>query len=308
MALSSTIKLINTMEWAKKLNFGRNAGLGNSLEPALTSANIILQTLLSPPFSWRWNRVVTGFITTAGQQDYTLFNWDKDFTLTLGYVTVDNFGNCQSLTTAGQSGSSTPTWNNTVGGTTLESVNGGTAIWTNLGPIGVSVSSLYSFAWIENVSVQDTFQGTPKWMQISSKLDLALDSAQGRPVFISAQGDDGDGNITFRLMSVPDAAYPVAITIQQKPPLFTSLNQTWAPVPDEFSHIFSWGFLSLMWLFADDPRFSSANSKFVTQLLGSSSGLSETEKNIFLNIWQAQTGQPIRLVDRLQQGIQASGN
>lgn len=290
------------MEWAKKLNFGRRSAIGNFLEPALTSANTIMQTIMGPPFAWRWNRVATGFITVAGQQDYTLINWSAGLAVQTGWMAVDDSGNCQMVTTPGSTGTSAPAWNHTKGGTTTES---GGVVWTNMGPIGVPVSQTYNLGFIESVSVQDTVNGATKWFEITNQLNLALDSSQGRPRFISAQSDDGNGNITFRLMMIPDKAYPVAITMQQKPPVFTSTGQTWSPIPDEYARIYNWGFLSLMWLFADDPRFGVANQKFVSQLLSTSEGLSETQRNIFLQGWQQQTGQTVYNVDRLQQGIQA---
>ena len=300
---SSSNTLLRTMEWAKKLNFGRSSAIGNFLEPAMTSANTVMQTILGPPFAWRWNRVVTGFVTTSGQQDYTLFNWQASTAVSLGWVTVDDAGNCQSVTTAGSTGVSAPSWNHTKGSTTTD--NG--AVWTNLGSIGTKVSQTYSMGFIENISVQDTVNNASKWFQITNQLDLALDSSQARPRFISAQGDDGNGNITFRMMPVPDRSYPVAITLQQDPPLFTSTGQTWAPIPDEYARIYNWGFLSLMWLFADDPRFAIANQKFISQLLGTAEGLDETKKNIFLQGWQQNTGQATSNSDKMQQGYQARG-
>ena len=59
MALSS-VTISDTIEWAKKLSFNRNSAIGNNIEPALTSANMVMQTVLGPPFlgggtirSWR---------------------------------------------------------------------------------------------------------------------------------------------------------------------------------------------------------------------------------------------------------------
>jgi hypothetical protein len=289
------------VEWSKKFTFGRSSVLGNFLEPAMTSANTVMQTILGAPFAWRWNRVITGFVTTAGQQDYTLFSYKASTNVKAGWLTVDDAGNSQKCTTAGATGSSAPTWNHTLNSTTTD----GTVTWTNLGPInGTTASNVYSFGWIETSSVQDS---NNKWYEMTSRLSLGLDSQQGRPGFIAAQGDDGQGNITFRLMPAPSAAYPVVLTLQQKPPLFTGVSQTWTPIPDEYSHIYNWGFLSLMWLFSDDPRFGLANQKFVAQLLGASEGLSETQVNIFLGQWQAITGQPISNQDRMQQGYQSRG-
>jgi hypothetical protein len=272
----------------------------------MTSANLVLQTILGAPFAWRWNRKVTGFITTQGQQDYTIFNWTATFAVSTGWVLVDSNGNCQSVTTAGTTGSTIPTFNATKGSTTTD----GSAVWTNLGSINTPVSTTYNFDWIETTSIQLLNPNTqsPYWKEIPSKLCLSLDSAQSPPNYISAQSDDGNGNVTFRLMPVPDMSYPVAITIQQKPPILDSVNATWTPIPDEYSRLYTWGFVALMLFFGDDvSRFQLANQKFIASLLGASQGLSQTQINIFLQGWSAITGQPIVNEDRVQQGTQARG-
>lgn len=300
---ASTIKLYNTMEFAKRMNFNKPSAIGNQIEPAASSANMVAQAMMGPPFSWRWNRVVTGFITTPGQQDYTIFNWQKSFYVPAGWVIVDTLGNCQSCTVGGNTGTTYPTaFSTTVGGTTVD----GSAVWTNLGSIGVPTSSNYRFGWIETVSVQDVTLDPAKWFEIQFNLVLGLDSTQARPGRVAAQADDGNGNITFRMMPVPDEAYPVVITLQQKPLLFTSTQQTWTPIPDDYSHIFNWGFLSLMWLFADDTRFTTANQKFVAALLSANEGLSETQRNIWLNSWN-QMAEDVRNQNRMSQGQQARG-
>jgi len=300
---SSSYTLLQSTEWVKRFIFQRPVAIGNYLEPAITSANIILQTILGAPFKWRWNRAVIGFVTQAGVQDYTIFNWTANTAVRVGYVLVDSNGFSQQVTTAGTTGSSLPTFNQTVGGTTAD----GTAVWTNMGSIGVShFNTTYNFGWIENASVRDVNQNTCNfaWVQISPKIDLALDSAQARPHSISAEFDDGNGNTTFRLMPAPDKAYPVSITIQQKPPVIASLQDTWAPIPDEYSRLYNWGFLALMYMFADDTRFQFANQKFIANLLSTSEGLTETEVNIMLNNWQQITGASTVMTDNIAQGRQ----
>ena len=302
---NSSIQLLQTIEFSKRFIFQRRVNFGNFNEPAISSANTVLQTITGPPFAWPWNRVVTGFVCTPGIQDYTIFNWQAGTAVSLGYVLVDSNGNCQSVTTAGTTGSSLPSWNATTGQITTD---GSTVVWTNLGLIGLSNPSVsYNFSWIEtaSVNVQEPNLSGLSWKEISLKNVLAVDSASSRPHDIAPQFTDVNGNITFRLMPVPDQAYPVSITLQQAAPLFTRISQVWAPVPDYFSHIFNWGFLSLMFMFSDDPgRSQFANQKFIAHLLSSNQGLSQTERNIFLSTWQNISGQPIILPATIQQGLQ----
>src|ERR1700679_837194 len=140
MAGSSTNTLLQTMEWAKKFNFNRSSAIGNFGEPALTSANLIAQTMLGAPFFWRWNRTIIGFITTAGQQDYTVFNYLPSTAVKLGWFTIDDAGNCQKCTTAGTTGSSVPTWNHTLNATTTD----GSVTWTNMGFVLAEATGSYT--------------------------------------------------------------------------------------------------------------------------------------------------------------------
>src|SRR5690348_15429387 len=68
--MASTITLQSTLNWAQAFLGYAPLNIGTNNEPALSSANLILQTILSPPFRWRWNRATTSFVTIAGTQDY----------------------------------------------------------------------------------------------------------------------------------------------------------------------------------------------------------------------------------------------
>ncbi len=304
---NSSITVLQTVEWAKRFVFRRPLALGNFLEPAITSANTILQTVVGAPFAWRWNRVTTGFITNPGQQDYTIFNWTAITQVSIGYVLVDSNGFSQQVTTAGPTGSTIPSpFNTTVGGTTTD----GSAVWTNKGAIGVSnLSQTYSLNWIENASIQEKDANTCAlvWKQITPHIDLAFETQTARPAHISAQYDVGNNNVTFRLMPCPDTNYPVVIQLQQKPPIIDGLDDTWAPIPDEYSRLYNWGFLSFMYQFADDQRWQMAGQKFITNLLSTAEGLTDTQLNIFLNNWEQVTGAPTVKGQNLQQGHQAKG-
>jgi hypothetical protein len=165
-----------------------------------------------------------------------------------------------------------------------------------------------TFGWIETAVIQDLTQTPAAWMEIDSKIVAGRDSASGRPHTIAAQLDNGAGQITFRVLpGSPDQAYPAELTIQKKAVLLTALANTWSPIPDEYSYIYNYGFLALIFLYADDPRFQWANQKFVAHLLAANEGLTETEISIFLNQWQSTVGDFAARAVRAQQAQQARG-
>jgi len=64
--VSSSVTLQNTVNWAKAfIEMQPVEILG--MEPALSSANLVLQTILNPPLAWPWNRSTTSY--TSSQQD-----------------------------------------------------------------------------------------------------------------------------------------------------------------------------------------------------------------------------------------------
>ena len=67
--------------------------------------------------------------------------WPSLTNVALGTTLVDTNNNTQVVTTAGTTGSSQPTWNAVVGGTTSEAGAGGTAVWTNYGSVAAAAAS-----------------------------------------------------------------------------------------------------------------------------------------------------------------------
>lgn len=133
--------------------------------------------------------------------------------------------------------------------------------------------------WLEKASVKDS---NGNEFEIDLKLVLSKSSEQGHPQHVSAQLDDNAGNITFRLLPVPDAVYTVTLTYQKKATLFTALTGTWAPIPDELSYLYQKGFLAMALELADDPRAALETQLFLRQVIAANAGLKDSEKNIFL--------------------------
>jgi hypothetical protein len=310
----STKTIQNTIDFCKRLNFMRNPVIGNSLEPALTAATIVLQVILGPPFEWWWNSeelvftcnpvpnsatstavtVSNGLLTVTAAN--TFIPGQLILPSALATLTQLN-GFLIEIATANAAGFTA----------NVQGISNGTdtvGTFTNLTTQDYTIPAPV-FSHIEHASVLDlSSTGAPlKWYELTVKNDLSLETSQNRPMFISPEIEDGNGNVTFRVASAPDKKYPITLHVQLAAPAVTSINQTWAPLPDFMQYIYTWGFMALMWQFADDPqRAAWANSKFVTALLARADGLDDEQKNIFLNNWdELRMGfGPMK-----QQGIQA---
>lgn len=140
------------------------------------------------------------------------------------------------------------------------------------------------FGWIEKAYLTfPVIDGNPgRSIELSNELVLASEILTNQPSTISAQLDDDNGNITFRIFPPPDRAYTLYIIYQKAAAKFTSLSQTWAPLPDYTSYLFHQGFKALCYEYMGDERFGFALQLFMQQLVAANEGLSETEKNIFL--------------------------
>lgn len=66
--MPSSITIQQTINWALPF-LEQQPLLINGMQPALSSAQLVLQTILGPPFSWPWNRGIIVF--TAANQDTT---------------------------------------------------------------------------------------------------------------------------------------------------------------------------------------------------------------------------------------------
>lgn len=317
MAVSNR-KIADTINFAKRLCFNHNPVIGNSLEPALTAANIVIQTILGPPFYYWWN--VEELVFTCSTIAPTATS--STSTIVAGVLTVtaaNSFGVGALVTAAGFTGTLAPLNGILI---SIQSVLGTAPSYTGFtalvpfGTIGPDTSAAtftsattqdyvvappagYNtvggatqgwFSHIEHTSVYDISNlAAPNWMELTVKENLSLNSTSGRPTFISPESEDANGNVTFRVMPSPNKNYPVSIHVMLTPPLITSINQTWAPLPDYLENVYTLGFLSWMMAFNDDPRAPMYSSQFKAAVLARQDGISLEDRDIFLNNWDMLT-------------------
>ena len=60
-------------------------------------------------------------------------------------------------------------------------------------------------------------------------------------------------------------------------------------LPDYLQNVYSLGFVSWMMAFNDDPRAPMYNSQFKAAVLARQDGLTDEQRNIFLNQWDMLT-------------------
>ena len=187
-------------------------------DPAFSNADWVMQTILAPPFAWRWNR------TTASLQ--------------------------------------VPTFSTIIGVTDYK-------------------VALPSFGWIEKATCYDPLNGYSA-QELQVGLIIAGETLPNQPTRIAAVLDDDGGNITFRIFPAPDKIYAIVVESQNAAQLFTSVAQTWAPIPDYLSYIFNSGFQAQAYDYMGDPRSGQAMQIFYTQLAGVAEGLDASQKNLWL--------------------------
>jgi hypothetical protein len=312
--MPSTIPLSRTIELATRYNYNAPLLYVNSGALAFSLGDEVRQFLLSAPFGWRWNRAEVAPITCLpGVTDYTVnipdFGWlERAWILfpSAAGTPIQVFNSMNILSITAVAGVVTATVNGNplnfgfkIGQTiSVEQVTDTTFnAFQTLQISGLGVNTItYSQAGtgitssggiIFNISnltvpvITTTGQPLPT-KELSISNTLAQESVLGQPGFISVIADDNNGNITFRLMMAPDQAYTLYIIYQKAAPTFGAVTDTWDPLPDYMEYIFNKGFLAKAYEYKGDERFAFVWQEFLKMAVASNDGLSETEKNIFL--------------------------
>ena len=312
--MASTISLKHTIDLATRYNYNTPILFVNSGELAYSLGDEVRQFLLAPPFGWRWNRAeLPPIVCQAGETDYTVsvpdFGWLErawiqyppssgtptqilnsmgilSISATAGVVTAIVNGN--PLDFGFKTGQTVSVQN--VTDTTFNTFQ--TLTVSSLGPNSITYSqagtgALSSGGIIFNISTLPVpavnSDGTPQQTKELTVVDtLAQETVLGQPAFISTVGDDNNGNITFRLMMVPDRPYVLYLFYQKAAGTFGSTTDSWSPIPDYMSYLFNKGFLAKTYEYRGDERFAFTWQEFLKMTVAACDGMSETSKNIFL--------------------------
>lgn len=295
------------LQWA-------NLTIGDNFEPALTAANMTLQTIVGPPFVWPWNRQVTSFIAQTGLQDYNAsianYGWLESATIQSAaiitsvtvvgnvavYQAVNNFSNQDGF----QAGVTTAK----ITGCTTSALNGVQVL---------QAADATSFTC--NITTGDIIESEAGAKALSGKI-LPLEitwgsqgeaTEQDRPAFISTQSSDESGTTyVFRLLPVPEQFYQVILTYQESPTAFTNPSNTWG-IPDQLQYIYNYFFMFFMFDYFEDSRAARYRQLAIAALLARQSGLKASDRNLFLGNWLPLMAEEQSGSTDTQQGNQARG-
>jgi hypothetical protein len=173
--------------------------------------------------------------------------------------------------------------------------------------------SLTDFSFLEKVTLTDTNGVVHQVLDVYNTAALGLGDAttaqQALPNAVSVHMVTFGTSVKLRFLPVPDQVYVINVTYQKLvTPLstLTGSTGTWA-IPVQYLDIYNNIFLGEALSVADDARANIYRQRGVTALLAKSEGLTEMQKNDFLEQYWARDRQYAAGMARTQQAQQARG-
>jgi len=287
--MASTISVQNVLDYARTYPVLTQVlgtpvagyGMGQS-STAIVIANEVLAEILAEPFNWKWNRVIAPpFLTNSLQQDYPTSIANLSWIETCTRVDINNtsipkpiYGMevvRELLPTSYQYTPTQLSW--------VPNAEAQLGIWTasTAYASGIGANAMpaqpYTGIWDSNGNIQViTTYGTTGSTAPTWATSIGATTADNTVVWTMVDPQAS----SFRVSPLPSQAgtlWQVTPVFQKKPPLITSLSQTWAPIPDELAYVYRQGFLAKALKAADDERYEKEYMLFealIKKALGSS--------------------------------------
>lgn len=287
------------------------AGLGQ--EPAVSAASMIRNTLLNPPQTWYWNRAsyTLGAQTVKGTQDYLVnISAIPDFGFLEVVTLTDANGKVWQLTDVYNRGPLSAAADQQR--PTSVSVLSQSATQITLRFMGVpnavyTVTLIYqkkaqSFGPFAITSAANHSSGNTAYTGTFDPLSFPAGSVAQITGFVTNPGNNGSFVVvscTATTLTVVNGA-GVAETVSA----YTS-NFDWAPIPDYFVDVYNNLFLSEMFMAVDDPQRAQVyRQRGIAAFLSKAEGLTETQKNAFIQQVLARSVEAGTAMQMMQQGNQ----
>ncbi len=286
----------------------QESGLGQ--EPAVSIASMIRDTILATPFTWSWNRNENSTVDLEpGVQDYTL--------------SVADFGFIEKASLTDSTGMIYE----------IKDV-------LNMAPLAMATtppgrpSAIAAISHVPYTSVKLRFSPVPN---AAYTLNLTYQKSVNLlgPFFITSANNAAGGNTvyngTFDVTSFPTGqtasvtgfvanpannglftvvgVTPTALTLANAAGVAETItayvsNFNWSPIPDSYNYIYNTLYMGEIFAMVDDARAQIYRQRGAALLLSKAEGLSETQKNIFMQLWLARSVENTTTMLRAQQGVQ----
>ena len=308
-----SIQLQATINWATAAVSYLPLTVGANNEPAITNANNVMQLFLSPALgAWPWNRAVATFLTVVGQQDYTVnglqWGWLEKASLQPA-ATITNVAGSGTVATITAANSFTVGALVTISGLTNTAFNGTFTITTQ-SATQFQFASSYSLSSTADSGVAASGKAH-EITDIHNTAPLGVSSDQARAGSIAVQQmtvvTSNTYNVTFRLISVPQAVYQVTLVYQEAPDFFTVPTSTWGAIPDFYAYIYNRLFLGETLEPIDAQRAQVEKQRGILALVASAEGMELKDKAIFIAQYLNIDAQSAMNMIDVQQGAQSKG-
>jgi hypothetical protein len=279
---------------------------GWTQEPALTIANDVLQRILAQTMDWKWNRAyVPSILTVALQQDYVTQVTDMGWLEQAWRIDINNSTNngnlapkpifaMESVRDLSQTAAQGYPFNISFVSNSLAfmgqwqpltSYSGGYGQFaTPLTPVQQFMDPNGNILFIDSTTLQLNFNspgftGTPIILPanpygISGNVIPVLppNSAPGTTttdgtIVWTVADPNGYAMRLAPLPALSGLAWLIVPVYQRKPPTLTSLQNTIAPIPDEYAYLFRQGFNAMCYEHAGSKMAAEAYSKWEEMLM-----------------------------------------
>lgn len=307
--------LYNSINFAKTYTQYSPLTAGLGLEPASTIGSIVRNSLLNAPMTWQFNRAEQTFSTVIGLQDYVIATV-PDLSFVEKVSLSDDAGNIYEI----------------------KDIYNNAALAVSAFQQRPSAMSVESSTVISNVlNYKFRFLGVPEAIYTVTLVYQKL-APQFGPFFITSVAAHSGANTSytgsFDPLSFPTGATAIitgctnsanngsfvvvscsttvlvvangAGVLEATTTAYAN-NFSWDPIPNQFSDVYNNLFLAEAMAVVDDARAQLYRQRGVAAFLAKASGLTEMQKNVFIQQWLQRSVERAEVAGSTQSGNAGRG-
>lgn len=307
--------LTKTINWAQPYIQYSPLTVGLTQEPAVSIASMIRSSILNPPLTWFFNRKEVTFPTVVGTQDYLLATF-SDLAFVEKVSLTDDDGNVYEIkdvynnsALAKSSFQQRPSAVSVELSSIVASVLNYTFRFLGVPDKIYTVTVTYQklspmFGPFNITSVAAAVAGNTAYTGTFDTISFPVGSTA---VITNCTNALNNGSFTVvsctaTVLTVANAAGVVEATSSGY-----AANYSWDPLPSQYADIFNNLFLSEALALVDDQRAQLYRQRGVAAFLSKATGLTEMQKNVFVQQWLQRSVERANVASGTQTGNMGRG-